>query len=121
VFFLLIIKSYLRGSQKYIRSILYLGGEKTVFLYEFRCLSLWLFLSFLFFKKFSQAFLSAKIVISPFHSLPNGCLPKDIGLAIGVLNKFLWLRLSPPFVPPHHHIFNKVVKNRIEEEKKEDK
>jgi len=48
-------------------------------------------------------------------------LLRDIGLAIRVLNKLLWLRLSTPFVPPHYHIFNKVVKNRIEEEKKEDK
>jgi hypothetical protein len=89
-------------------------------LYEFRRLSLWFFLSLLFFKKFSQAFLSAKIVISPFHSLPDGSSLRDIGLAIWVLNKLLWLRLSAPFVPPHHHVFNEVVKNRIEQEKKED-
>lgn len=37
-----------------------------------------------------------------------------------VLNQFFWLRLSAPFFPPHRHVFNKVVKNSVKKEKKDD-
>jgi hypothetical protein len=47
-------------------------------------------------------------------------LLRNIGLAIGVLDKFLWLRFPVPFFSPHGHVFNKVVKNRVKDEKKED-
>jgi len=78
------------------------------------------FLRLPFLKKFSQAFPIAKIVIFPLDSLPNGCSFRNIGLATGVLNKFLWLRSPAPFFPPHGHVFNKGVKNRVKDEKKED-
>jgi hypothetical protein len=78
------------------------------------------FLRLPFLKKFSQAFLTAKIIVSTVYSFPNGSSLRDIGLAIRVLNKFLWLRFPAPFFPPHGHVFNKVVKNRVKEEKEED-
>jgi len=59
--------------------------------------------------------------MSSLYSFPNGSSLRDIGFAIGVLNEFFRLRFSAHFFPPHYHVFNKVVKNRIEEEKKEDK
>jgi len=78
------------------------------------------FLRLPFLKKFSQAFLTAKIVISPLDSLPNRCSFRNIGLAIRVFNKFFRLRFPAPFFPPHGHVFNKVVKNQVKEEKEED-
>ena len=46
-----------------------------------------IFLRFLFFKEFFQAFLTTKILISSFYSFPKGSSPRDIGLARGILNQ----------------------------------
>jgi hypothetical protein len=77
-------------------------------------------LRLLFFKKFPQAFLTAKIIMSTVYSFPNGSSLRNIGLATGVLNKFLWLRFPGPFFSPHGHVFNQGVKNHVKDEEKED-
>lgn len=71
-------------------------------------------------KEFLQTFLIAEIIISSLYSFSNGSPPWNIGLAIAVLDKFFWLRFPAPSSPPHGHVFNEVVKNRVKEEKKED-
>jgi hypothetical protein len=73
------------------------------------------------FKEFSQTFLVTEIVISPPDSFSNGSSLLDIGLAIGILNKFFWLQLPIQFFPLEEYVFNKVAKDRIKKEEKEDK
>jgi len=73
------------------------------------------------FKEFSQTFLVTEIIISPPDSFSNGSSLLDIGLAIGILNKFFWLQLPIQFFPLEEYVFNKVAKDRIKKEEKEDK
>jgi len=73
------------------------------------------------FKEFSQTFPVTEIVISPPDSFSNGSSLLDIGLAIGILNKFFWLQLPIQFFPLEEYVFNKVAKDRIKKEEKEDK
>jgi hypothetical protein len=89
-------------------------------LFEFPCTRSWLFLRLLFIKKFSQTFLSAKIIISAFYSLPDGGSLGYIGLAIRVLDKFFRLGFSAHIFSSHGRVFEKIVKNRVKEEKKKD-
>jgi hypothetical protein len=77
-------------------------------------------LRLLFFKKFSQAFLITEIIIFSFYPFLDGSSLGNIGLAIRILDKLFRLRFPARFLPPHCHVFNKVVKNRVKEEKKED-
>ena len=41
-------------------------------------------------------------------------------MAIRVLNQFFWLRFLASFFPPPRDVFNKIVKNGVKEEKKDD-
>jgi hypothetical protein len=73
------------------------------------------------FKEFSQTFLVTEIVISPPDSFSNGSSLLDIGLAIGILNKFFWLRLPIQFFPLFEYPIHQVAKGRIKKKKKEGK
>jgi len=41
-------------------------------------------------------------------------------LAVGILNKFFWFKLSVYFFPPRRHAFNEIVEDGVKEEKKDD-
>ncbi len=99
-------------------SVLYFGGEKTVFLHQTLRTRFWLFLISLFLKEFPQAFLRAKIIVSPFYSLLNGVSLRYVGLTIRVLNQFFWLGWLAQFLPPHEHVLDKVVENPVKQKKK---
>jgi hypothetical protein len=77
-------------------------------------------LRLLFIKEFPHTFLTAEIIISSFYPFSNGSSLWDIGMAIGILDKFLWFALPVQFFPLDEYVFNKVVKDRIKEKKKED-
>jgi len=98
---------------------MYLATKGTVFSSE-SVLKHLILLRLLLFEKFSQAFLTTEIIIFSLRPPPDGRSLGDIGLAVGVLNKFLWLRCPTPFFPPHSHVLDKVVKNHIKEQKKKD-
>jgi hypothetical protein len=72
------------------------------------------------FKEFFQTSLIAEIIISSSHPFSDGRSLWDIGLTIGILNKFFRFNLPIQFFSLHEYIFHKVVKDHIEEEKKED-
>jgi hypothetical protein len=78
-------------------------------------------LRLLFIKEFPQTFLTAEIIISSLHFFSNGSSLCDIGLAIGILNKFFGLKPPIQFFALREYVFNKVAKDRREKEKKEDK
>ena len=73
-----------------------------------------------FLTKFSQAFLAAKMIGFPVYSLFNGSSLRNIGLAIGILNKLFCLSSLRPFFPPNGHVFNKVVENPVKEKEEKD-
>jgi hypothetical protein len=99
--------------------MLYFGGEKTVPCLNFLAPAVRFFLRFSFFKEFYQALLAAEIIMFSLDSLLKGGSFGNIGLAIRVLDKLFWLKFPPPFFPPNGHVFNKVVKNHVEEKKEE--
>jgi len=74
-------------------------------------------LRLLFVKKFPHTFPTAEIIISSFYPFSKGSSLWDIGLAIGILDKFFWFKLPIQFFPLRENIFNKAVKDRIKEEK----
>jgi hypothetical protein len=108
------------GSEKQNNVTLTLKWEKIVLLFECLCSTLSV-LRLLLIKEFRHTFLTAEIIVSSFYPFSNGSSPRDIGLAIGILDKFFWFELSVQFFPLHEYAFNQVVKDRIEEEKKKDR
>ena len=102
-----------------MRPILHLGGEKTELLSQSLSSILWIW-RLLFIKEFPHTVLAAEVIIFPRYPFPNGSSLWDIGLAIGILNKFFWSKLPIQFSPLYEYVFNKVMKDRIEEEKKKD-
>lgn len=71
-------------------------------------------------KEFSQAFPVTEIVLSSSNSFPNRSSLLDIGLTIGILNKFFWFRLPIEFFPQFEYPIHQVVKDRIKKKKKKD-
>ena len=73
-------------------------------------------------KEFFQAFLVTEVVLSSSNSFPNRSSLLDIGLTIGILNKFFRFRFRPPiqFFPLFEYPIHQAVKDRIKKEKKKD-
>ena len=71
-------------------------------------------------KEFSKTFLAAKVKPSPANLFLKSRSFRNVGLAVGILNELFWVSLSVQFFPSLSHVFNKVVKKGVEEEKEDD-
>jgi hypothetical protein len=68
---------------------------------------------------FSETLLAAKVKPSPANLFLKSRSFRDVGLAEGILNELFWVSLSVQFSPSPSHVFDKVLKTGIEEEKEE--
>jgi len=99
-----------RFKEGYKVNPVFIGRKGCIFLQGPALIS-W-FLRLLSIDEFSQTFLAAKIITSPFEPFSNGGSHRDIGLAIGILNKFLQSRLFVQFFPRSDSGLDQVAKNR---------